>query len=481
LFFLFYYSLKTSELSVGMEDLNVTHVEGDHTRYVTLFDEDDTNFIKDFFGNHGNFLKKPLLTKNDIKQFQLHFNLPPSNDVDFVSMSFEELFPKLSLDFQKEHNIVFTALEGQHRGYSGLMSMLSSEYDFLSDHPMFQPNSLERRHYNRFLSNDNVKGRNLDFQDIQRLMNNKEVLPVLAQTINVRVRACVKPVTTAEESAKVLSELENISKSWSDEKRTSSSPSASTIMAKVFSEIHRFVKQTTTTTDGTVYNPHAVLAYPRHRLFYRHVSEIFDLPIFIDYCHQPTIEKFKAICYELQEVPFHSAEDKDRYSNKKPLLPYFLNCTNMLQIESVSCSEEKGVINKENFAYYDACELSIMVTAPLFHKPIWEGIHGREYCNEASNRLLWYLQKYNRTIWNQGSITLKTFDKQFGVPRPEEHHQKMHDIQCLNFMMLMLMHALSASDEQNLNPFVDVIQMLDKAEPHVAKVEVSFTQYGEMA
>ena len=200
-----------------------------------------------------------------MKLFWHHFKLPPSNEGDFVSKSFEELFPKLSLDFQKEHNIVFTALEGQHRGYSGLMSMLSSAFDFLSDHPMFQPNSLERCHYNHFFSNEKVKGQNLDFQDIQGLVNNKKELTVLAQTINVWVRACVKPVTTAEESAKVLLELEDISKKWSDEKRTSLSPSASTIMAKVFSEIHRFVKETTTTSDGTLlYNQHVIVAYPHH-------------------------------------------------------------------------------------------------------------------------------------------------------------------------------------------------------------------------
>ena len=467
-----------------MEDLNVTHVDGEHTRYVTLFDEDDSTFIDEFFVKHRDFLKKALLTKANMTEFRIHFELPPCDEKDFMSKSFEELFPQLSLDFQKKHNIVFTVLEGQHRGYSGLMSMLSSTYDFLCDHPVFRPNSLERRHYNSFLSNEKIKeGQKLPFQDVQLRMNDKEKLSVLAQTINVRVVACSKPVTTAEESAKVLSQLETISKMWCDEKRTSSAPSASTIMAKLFSEIHKFVKGTTKTNDGIEYNPHAVLAYPCHRLYYHGVGEIFDMPAFIDYCRQPTIEKFRPLCYLLQEKSFPREGDDGQTIKKKPLLPYFLNCSNMLQIPIVSCIEEGGGSTKkvkaDTFAYYDACELSIMVTAPLFHKAIWEGINGREYSDEASTRLLWYLQKYNRTIWNQGSITLKKADKDFGVQRPHEFHQTLHDIQCLNFMMLLLIHCLSASNEKNLKPFVDVIQILDKAEPRVVKLELSFEQYGK--
>jgi hypothetical protein len=149
-------------------------------------------------------------------------------------------------------------------------------------------------------------------------MNDKEKLSVLAQTINVRVVACSKPVTTAEESAKVLSQLETISKNWCDEKRTSSAPSASTIMAKLFSEIHKFVKGTTKTADGIEYNPHAVLAYPCHRLYLREVGEIFDMPTFIDYCRQPTIEKLRPLCYLLQEKSF-PREGDDGQTIKKNL------------------------------------------------------------------------------------------------------------------------------------------------------------------
>ena len=465
-----------------MEELHVTAVEREASQYVKLFDEDDSKYIGAFFQNHGGFLKKPLLTKDDMKKFRDYFGLPPDEN-ETSSSTFEQLFPSLNVDFQKKHDIVFTILEGQNRGYSGLMSMLSSSFDFLKDHPMLQPNSLTRNDYDNFLSDKTNKCGNPGFSEVQTYMNEKQKRTILSQRLSVQVRVCTSPVKSVEDSKRILLELQEISKSWSDEKKSSSSPSASTIMAKLFSTVHSIMKETAT-ADRVEYNPHAVLANPHHVLKYRSVSDILQEPDFIDYCNMPTIPKYREICSRFSENEY-LLSDQHKPTKKKPRLPYFLNCTNMLRINTVSAvdteSKTKSKSKSERIenAFYDASELSIMVTAPLFYKAIWEGMEGKDYNDEARNKLMWYLQKANRTIWNQSSVTEEK-DEQYGVKRPNEFVQVLHDIQCLDFMMLMLTHALSASDENNLQPFVDIIQLLDMAEPHVVKMETSFLQYGKI-
>ena len=457
-----------------MEDLHVTHVEGKHERYVRLFEDNDREFIKTFFDTHGDFLKKPLLTKNDMKSFMDHFELV-LDGIDIESKSFEDLFPLLSAEFQKKHDIVFTSLEGQNRGYSGLMSMLSSSFDFDSDHPTLEPNSLTRSDYNHFLSNEKLIVNNPGFQDVLKLMNAKQDRIILSQILSVQVRACVKPACSVHDAARILLDLQEISKSWSDEKKSSSSPSASTSMAQLFSIVHSFLQETKT-VDGIPYNPHAVLAQPHHKIEPLGVGAFFGVEEFVDYCENPTIQKMREICVLFQEHQYRSVGDKDRCV-KTPLLPYFLNCTNMFQIETVSFTEDNSINKNGSSAFYDASELSIMVIAPIFYKVIWEGMKGVDYNKEATKRLMYYLQKCNRTIWNKSGVTEEK-DALFGVPRPERYIELAEDIQCLQFMMLMLTYALCASNENNLKPFVEIIQILDKAEPHVAKVETSFIQYG---
>ena len=464
-------------MSVGMEDLHVTQVERKHERYVCLFQDNDREFIASFFSKHADFLKKPLLTKDHMKCFIEHFELHLDAS-EIECKSFEELFPLLSAEFQKKHDIVFTSIEGQNRGYSGLMSMLSSSYDFSSDHPTLEPRSLARRDFNHFLSNEKLVVKKPSFQDVLKVMNAKQERLILGQILSVQVRACVIPASSIQESANILLDLQDISKSWSDEKKSSSSPSASTSMARLFSVVHSFVRETVTTVDGIVYNRHAVLAEPCHRIDPHGIGAFFEVPEFIDYCENPTIPKMRRICTLFQENQYRSLADKDQVE-KKPLLPYFLNCANMFQINTVSSTEDSN--SKENNipAFYDASECSIMVTAPIFHRAIWEGINGMNYNEKGSKRLKYYLQKCNRTVWNKSGVNLKV-DEKFGEPRPEPYVEVMDDIQCLQFMMMTLTYALSASDENNLQPFLEVIQILDKAEPHVVKVETSLKQYGEL-
>ena len=159
-------------MSVGMEDLHVTHVEKKHERYVRLFQDNDRDFIDSFFSKHGDFLRKPLLSKDDMKCFIDHFNFL-LHGINIESKSFEELFPLLSAEFQRKHDIMFSSLEGQNRGFSGLMSILSSSFNFSSNHPMLEPNSLTRRDYNHFLSNEKLIVKNPGFQDVLKLMNAK--------------------------------------------------------------------------------------------------------------------------------------------------------------------------------------------------------------------------------------------------------------------------------------------------------------------
>ena len=440
-----------------MSALHATRIANKSEQYVDLFDTDDSTYIKAFFQEHESFLAEPLLNVNDMKHFRKHFGLNELSGED-EKKTFEELYIPLGIEFQQKFNITFAVIEGQHRSYSSLIAMLTARYDF--DTPQstpLNPNSLDNDHFKYFLKSHRHANTNCD---VQKILNNKSELPVLKQKLNVFIRCCTTPITTREQCRTIMESLEKISKSYHDEKTSSSFKSASCTIATVFSELYTLLNEKEYLENDKEYNPHAQVASPKWVLEETDCGPIFHLDSYKEFVDQPSFTLGRKLIADLTE------SNINQDSKKTPKLPYLLSCDNMIQLEGLSPRMGK---NKQ--CHYDAAELNTLITAPLFHKVIYEAMYGKKYDKSGSEKLQHFLEHQNRTVYPK-EIS-KGLTTSFGTPRPIEYYQHMEDIQAVRFCCLLFVN------EEDMSFFHDIIQSLDRAEQHQSKsAKTSLYLYG---
>ena len=451
--------------SVEMSALHATAIANKSDHYVDLFDSDDSIYIKDFFEKNKLFLKKPLLNLSDMKQFREHFQLNELSDQD-EHKSFEQLYIPLGIEFRKKVDITFAVIEGQHRSYSSLISMLTARYNFDSPQSTpLEPNSLTNNDFKYFLKNHRHENENCY---VQTILHNKSELPVLSQTLNVFIRCCTKPITTREQCRRIMESLEKISKSYHDEKTSSSFKSASCTIATTFSQLYTMLSEKDSLKDGEEYNPHAQIACPRWELEETNISNIFYLESYQKFVEQPSFTLARQLIKDLTE------NNIDQASKKSPKLPYFLSCKNMVQLEGLSPK-----MTTKSKCHYDAAELNTLITAPLFHKDIYEAMYGKKYDMFGSTNLQHFLEHQNRTVYPKELSSKSESSSSWGTERPEKYYQHMQDIQAVRFCCLLFNFAMSVANEEDMTIFDEIIQSLDRAEQHQSKsARTSFNLYG---